>query len=213
MGSPLSGFARGALWSLPVWSFLLFVTTTTHQPDPATEFDAYARYITTDIFLVSHIFGSIVGAAIGTIGFVALFVRLASENLRRLSVMALVTAIAGNTLVTSIFGVAAFAQPAIGELHFSGSSAQAMAVNTAVYGIPLFATAGIGLLLFASGLVMFGIAVARSGFFPNWSGILLAVGGLLFTIIGFLFVDIMQPVGALLMMVGTAGIAMRYRVA
>ena len=56
---------------------------------------------------------------------------------------------------------------------------------------------------------MFGIAVARSDSFTRWTGILLAIGGVLFSIIGFLFLDIMQPIGAILMAVSGTVIAMR----
>src|SRR5687768_9192110 len=94
----LRDFARLALWSLPVWSLLLFLATLTHQPDPATEFEAYARYITTDRFLVSHVAASIVGAGFGTIGFVGLFIRLIATGVRRLSILALLAAVFGNTL-------------------------------------------------------------------------------------------------------------------
>ena len=201
--------ARRALWSLPVWSLLLFLSTLTHQPDPATEFEAYARYITTDRFLVSHIVASIVGAGVGMIGFMALFLSLSlvSGRVGRLPLVALVAAVFGNSLVTSVFGVAAFAQPAIGEAYLAGETAQAVAFDEDVYSTPLFATAGVGLVLFAAGITAFGIAVQRAHRYPPFAGIVFAIGGLLFAIVGFLFVDILQPVGALLMALSTAAMA------
>jgi hypothetical protein len=77
--------SRLALWCLPVWALLLGLSTLTHQPDYEVEFDAYARYITTDRFLLSHIFASTVGAGIGTIGLVALFILLTTARLIPLS--------------------------------------------------------------------------------------------------------------------------------
>ena len=200
-------FARLALWSLPVWAVLLFLSTLTHQPDPETEFEAYARYITTDRFLASHIFASVAGAGFGTLGFIALFISLISARGGRLPVVALVAAVFGNTLVTAVFGVAAFAQPAIGETYLAGETAQAISFDEDVYSAPLFATAGVGLVLFAVGIGAFGIAVQRSHFYPPLAGIAFAIGGLLFAIVGFLFVDILQPVGAILMALSSAAIA------
>jgi len=204
---PVLRVSRLALWCLPVWALLLGLSTLTHQPDYEVEFDAYARYITTDRFLLSHIFASIVGAGIGTIGLVALFTVLTTARLIPLASLALVAAVLGNTLVTSVFGVAAFAQPAIGDTYLTGQTAEAMAFNDEVYSTALFATAGVGLVLFAVGIGAFGIGVQRSGLFPGFAGIGLAIGGLLFAIIGFLFVDILQPVGGFLMAVSTASMA------
>ncbi len=34
MTHQVRAFARGALWALPVWAALLFLSTLTHQPDP-----------------------------------------------------------------------------------------------------------------------------------------------------------------------------------
>ena len=62
--------ARIGLWSLPIYGLLLGLSTLTHQP-PVEDFDAYARYVTTDIFLVSHLGASIFGAGMAILGVVA----------------------------------------------------------------------------------------------------------------------------------------------
>src|SRR4029453_18517337 len=54
--------ARIGLWAFPLYGLLLGLSTITHQPS-VDDFDAYSRYITTDIFLVSHLGASIFGAA------------------------------------------------------------------------------------------------------------------------------------------------------
>jgi mannose/fructose/N-acetylgalactosamine-specific phosphotransferase system component IIC len=59
--------ARIGLWLLPAYGFLLGLSTLTHQP-PVADFDAYARYVTTDVFLVSHLGASILGAALAVLG-------------------------------------------------------------------------------------------------------------------------------------------------
>jgi hypothetical protein len=205
-GDDLYRYARWGLWALPVWALLLAVSTLSHQPSYSTDFPAYARYVTTTQFLISHIGASILGAAIGLLGMVALFVLLAGEGRSRLALWGLIASIVGNILSTSVFGVAAFAQPAIGRAYLSGDTEQAVSINSDVYGIPLFATALPGLLLFATGNVLFGLAVARSGRFPMWTGIGFALGGVLFAIIGFLFGTV-QPFGGVVMAVSAAWIA------
>ena len=177
-GDALGRYARRGLWALPVWAGLLLVGTLTHQPDPQTAFPAYARYVTSAPFLVSHLGASILGAGVGTLGLTALAVRLAGPT-PRLALWALATFVLGNTLVTAVFGVAAFAQPAIGRAFLSGQEGAAVAINTDAYGLPLVATALPGLLLFTAGLVLFGVAVARTAALPRGAGIGLAVGGLL----------------------------------
>jgi hypothetical protein len=201
-------FARRGLWALPAWAALLLVGTLTHQPDPQTDFPAYARYITTTPFLVGHLGASILGAGIGTLGFIALAVRLAGRT-PRLAIWALVATVLGNTLLTSVFGVAAFAQPAIGRAFLAGSEAAAVAINADAYGSPLLATALPGLLLFTTGLILFGVAVARAGAdaWPRAAGIGLAVGGPLFAVVGFVLANAVQTVGAALLLASTLWIA------
>ena len=204
----LERYARGGLWALPLWAGLLSVSTLTHQPSYTTDFPAYARYVTTTPVLLSHLGASILGAAIGLLGLVALFIVLARGRRSALALAGLVTSVVATSLTTSVFGVAAFAQPAIGRAYLAGHTDQAIAINGDVYGVPLFATALPGLLLFALGIGLFGAAVARSGWLPRWAGIGFALGGVLFAIVGFLFGDL-QPFGGAVMAASTAWIAYR----
>jgi hypothetical protein len=209
--SPTSGkldlYARWGVWALPVWALLLFIGTLTHQPAYQTDFPAYARYVTTTEFLVSHLVASIVGAAVGILGFIFLFILLGTGRAAPLALWALVTGVIGNTIDSAVFGVAAFAQPAIGRAYLSGHMAEAVAINKDVYGTALNATAGPGLLLLTIGLVLFGVAVARSGFLPQWAGIGLAIGIVVFGPIGFFAADWVQSVGAALLVASAAWIA------
>jgi hypothetical protein len=206
ISNDLDRYARRGLWALPVWAALLLVGTWTHQPDYQTDFWQYAQYITTTQFRITHLVASILGAGIGILGLIALFVVLAHRQTLRLAGWALVLAVIGNVLVTAVFGVATFAQPAIGNAYLSGHSTEAIAINSDVYGPVLFATALPGLLLFTIGVVLFGVAVARSDSFPSLAGIAFALSGLLFALIGFA-IDQVQTVGAALMLVSTIWIA------
>jgi hypothetical protein len=192
---------------LPLWAGLLLISTLTHQPSYQTDFPGYANYITTTPFLLSHVVASIIGAGFGTLGFIALFIRLARRGLSLVALWALVALVLGNTMITSVFGVAAFAQPAIGRAYFAGHEAAAVAINDDVYGTALLATVLPGLLLFTVGVALFGVAVTRSGSLPRVAGILLAVSIPLFTIVGFAFATVFQTVGAALILTSTVWIA------
>src|SRR5918995_1260196 len=77
--------ARIGLWLLPAYGFLLGLSTLTHQP-PVADFDASARYVTTDVFLVSHLGASILGAALAVLGVVAVTAYLVSGRAAGLAV-------------------------------------------------------------------------------------------------------------------------------
>jgi hypothetical protein len=110
-------------------------------------------------------------------------------------------------MVTAIFGVAAFGQPAIGRLYLSGQTATAVAIYGDMYGGPLTATAAAGLLLLVAGVVALGITIARSRVLPRWTGIGLAVGIIVFAVIGVILADVVQSIGALVLVASTLWIA------
>jgi hypothetical protein len=203
----LDRLARWGLWALPVWTVLLFLGTLSHQPDTRTDFAGFARYVTTTEFLISHIVASIIGAAIGVLGLLALFTFLALRGPSRLAAVGLVFAVVGNVMITAIFGMAAFGQPAIGRLYLAGQTAEAVATYNDMYGAPLTATATAGILLLVLGVIAMGIAVARSRVLPGWAGIGMAVGIVIFGVIGVILADIVQSIGALLLVASTLWLA------
>ena len=204
----LERYVNLLVWAAPVWAVLLFVGTLGHQPPPQTAFPEYARFITTVAFLASHLIASLLGAAFGTLGFAAVFVILVQRGAGALAMWAFVLFVIGNTLATSVFGAAAFAQPAIGRMYLAGQTAQAVALQDDIYGVPLFATALPGVLLLTIGLVLFGVAVVRAAWVPRWAGITLAVSGPLFGIIGLILASAVQSVGAAGLVVSTLTIAL-----
>jgi len=202
-------YARVLIWASPLWAVLLLLGTLDHQPPPQTRFADYAQFTTTTQFLVSHLVASILGAGIGTLGFMALFQLLIHRGSGALVVWALVTSVLGNTMVTAVFGTAAFAQPAIGRLFISGQTAQAMTMQDDIYGVPLTATALVGLLLLNVGLILFGISVVRSGWLPRWAGVTLIIAAPLFALVGVILADFVQTIGAAGLVLSTAWIAIR----
>src|SRR5438270_393880 len=87
-------------------------------------------------------------------------------------------------MITAIFGMAAFAQPAVGRLYLAGQTEAAVATYNDMYSAPLSVTAAVGLPLLVLGVVCIGIAVARSRVLPRWAGIGMAVGIVVFAVIG-----------------------------
>jgi len=205
---PVGRMVRLGLWALPVWAVLLFYSTLSHQPPPQTQFAAWSRYVTTPEFLASHLIGSIVGAAIGILGMVALAVFLAGHRRPRAAVWGLVTGVLGSTLVTAIFGIAVFAQPAIGRDYLAGHTAAAHAMYyAAAQGAWLVATAFTGAALVAASLVIFGVAAAQTDPLPRLAGIGLAVGGPLFAVIGVALDNFVESIACAMLIACTVWIA------
>ena len=138
----------------------------------------------------------------------SLAVLLATGRSATPAVLGLACTLVGNVLFTAIFAAAAFAQPAIGQAWLGGAHDIARAVNSDVYGPPLFATFAVGAPLFIAGAIFLGVAVVRYSPDLRWQGIGYAVFLPLFLVAGFLF-DIVQPVMALFLLAATLSIARR----
>jgi hypothetical protein len=203
----LARAARLGLWALPVWAALLFAGTITHQPNPTTDLADWSRYVTTPQFLASHLVGSILGAAIGALGMVALGAVLARRGHPVAGLWAMVTGVFANVLTAAAFGIAAFAQPAIGRDYLAGHTTQArMLVTTVVNGGWLNATAIPAGVLLAVSAVVAGVGVARTASLPRAAGIGFAASMVLF-VIGALPDDFLQSIASALMVASTVWIA------
>jgi hypothetical protein len=193
MTHQVSTFARRAIWALPLWAALLFFGTLTHQPDPQTAFADFAAYVTTNKFLLSHLLNSIAGAAIGSIGVTGLMLLLQDTKSAGKAITGMVATVTANTLTASIFGVAAFVQPAMGRVFLAGQD-NALDFYNEVYAAPLFLTALVSLLLFIVGGVFAGMAIAASDRLPRWTGWVYAA-----TTTGFVLSNFLLPVGQSIM--------------
>src|SRR5712691_9687194 len=204
---PLARAARLGLWALPAWAALLFAGTITHQPSWKTDLAGWSRYVTTPQFLASHLVASILGAAIGALAMVALGAVLAGRGHPRAGLWAMVTGVLANVLTAAGFGIAAFAQPAIGRDYLAGHTAQArLLVSTVVNGGWLNVTAVTAGVLLAVSVVVAGVAVARTGSLPKAAGIGFAASMVLF-VIGAIPNDALQSIAAALMIASTVWIA------
>ena len=205
MTHQVRAFARGALWALPVWAAMLFLGTLTHQPDPQKDFAGFAAYVTTTSFLLSHLINSITGAAIGSIGAVGLMLYLQDSTVAGRAITGMVATVASNTLISSIFGVAAFAQTAMGRMFLTGQQNALDFYNQVYNGTP-FGTALIALLLFMTGGVFIGNAIAACSFFPRWTGWIYAISTVGF-VLSTSLLDIGQSISAVLLFIATVAVA------
>jgi hypothetical protein len=129
--------------ALPVYGLLVFLSTLTHQPDYRTDFHAYAEFVTTTSFLVSHLVGSILGTTIGIFGVLALGAVLAATGERRLAERGLVLSVAGMAFIMACSAPRPSPSPPSAGAYLAGQQA-AVAVNSDLYGAPaLIAVVGL----------------------------------------------------------------------
>ena len=200
MSDQILRLARLGVWALPIYAATLFAGTITHQPPPQTQLADWSRYVTTNEFLISHIVFSIFGSIFGAIGAVALGTLLIERGSVKLGLAGLLSGLSANVIGTSIFGIAAFAQPAIGRLYLSGQTQTARDVYyDAAQGTPMVVVALVFIVLLVASFIVFGVAFARLELMPRWAGIGYAVSGPLFAVIGFALDNWIQSVAAILM--------------
>lgn len=180
-------------WALPLFGALLTISNLTHQPYYGDDFSAYADYVTTPWFLASHLVASIAGAGLGIVGTVSLALLVAEQRDRpaRALLGAAVSTMA-QVLNTAVFGVAAFAQPAIGRAYHSGLT-ESVSFNSDVYGPELFSTVGVAFLLWTAGAVILGREVRATGPRLRVAGTTYAVSLPLFYLAG-PTVAVLQPI-------------------
>jgi hypothetical protein len=73
-GTYLTRVAGKGVWLLPAFGLLLALSTIRQQPPVQTDFQGYARFVTTGEFLISHLVASIGGAALAILGVCSVFV-------------------------------------------------------------------------------------------------------------------------------------------
>ena len=206
--NPFAGrAARIGLWSLPLYGLLLGLSTITHQP-PVSDFDAYARYVTTDIFLVSHLGASIFGAGLAILGAVAVTAHLVRGRAARTAVAGLVLTTITNVFMAASFGSATFVQPGIGRAHLAGVPGMAAINADTAYGPAFFAVALTATFFLMVSAVVLGTAIGRTSPRLRWHGIAYAIGVPAFALTGFA----LQPVQAytgFALAVATAALAVR----
>ena len=99
------------LLGLPLYGVLTFFSSLDPQPDPNTHYDAWARYVTTDSYVLTHLFLSDLGIVFAIFGTFALGVYLANSRAGRLGLVAMVVAVFASLLFLVVGGVSTFSVP------------------------------------------------------------------------------------------------------
>jgi hypothetical protein len=199
--------ARLGLWALPLYGVLLGLSTLTHEPS-RDDFDAYARYVTTDVFLVSHLGASVLGAALAIVGAVAVTALLVRGRAAGTAIAGLTLTTVTNVFMAAAFGGAAFVQPGVGRAHLAGADGMPALNADTAYGTARFATALTATALLIVSAVVLGVAIARTSRQLHWHGIAYAALIPLFALSGF----VLQPVQAVTgfaLAAATAALALR----
>ena len=83
------------LLGLPLYGALTFWSSLEGQPDPDTHLEAWARFVTTNQYVIGHVLGSILGLIFLIFGVFALGVYLATSRAGRLGLVAMVITVLG----------------------------------------------------------------------------------------------------------------------
>src|SRR5215204_6948052 len=202
-----SAAIRVGLWALPLYGALTAWATLDAQPDQVTDPEGWARFVSTNYYLLSHLVGSTGGTILAILGTMALGGYLASGRSAKLGVPAMAVAVAGHALLLVPAAISTFALPAIGRAYLGGST-DVMQIGFSPAMEAMFL---LGLLLALVGNVLLGVAMWRSGLLPRWVGAVWAIAALVFYVLGVVLGLATtgaslptQPVGALLIVVSGA---------
>jgi hypothetical protein len=201
-----TNWIRAGLLALPLYGLLTFATTFDAQPDQAKHPEAWARYVGSTSYLVSHLFAATGGTILAIFGVFALGAYLATGRSGRLGLAAMVTAAAGHAMLMVPSVISTFATPAIAEAYLSGMEG---VITRVEFHPAMMVVYMLGLFLAFLGNVLLGVAVWRSGTLPKWAGVIWAASIPTFYLLGALLGIVTtggslltQPVGALLMAIG-----------
>lgn len=197
---------RRAIWLIVVSGLLTGWATLEHQPDPTTRFEDWSAFVTTDKFLATHLLGSILGQGLYLAGTAALAVAAYQATSRRRSAAAgfAVTALGTSGLLAG-FGLAAFAQPAVGRLTLDGQAEQGRLLYDQLYGPGTIAVLVVSGLLYATGSVVLARAVAAIPGVPRWAAVAFGASGPLIAVLGVLL-GFLQTVGTIALVAATVRI-------
>jgi hypothetical protein len=207
-----TNWIRAGLLALPLYGLLTFAATFEAQPDQAKHPEAWARYVGSTSYLVTHMLAATGGTILAIFGVFALGAYLATGRSERLGLAAMVTAAAGHAMLMVPSVISTFATPAIAEAYLSGMDDVITGVEFHPAMMVIYL---LGLLLAFVGNVLLGVAVWRSGTLPKWAGAIWAASIPTFYVLGALLGIITtgaslptQPVGALLMAIGGGWMAL-----
>jgi len=174
------------LLGLPFYGALTFWSSLNPQPDPNTRFEAWSRYVMTDHYVLTHVFGSILGLVLAIFGTFALGAYLTRSRAGRLGLVAMVTTVFGAALFLPAMGVSAFTAPHEGQAYLAGI--EEYDKLPLIFADTMFiATSLLVIVLGFVGNVLLGVAVWRSGVLPKMAGALWAAGAVFMYPLGIVY--------------------------
>jgi hypothetical protein len=197
------------LLGLPLYGVLTFWSSIDPQPDPGTRYEAWSRFVTTDHYVLSHVFGSIFGLILAIFGTFALGAYLTRSRAGRMGLVAMVMTVLGSALFLPAMGVSTFAVPEEGQAYLAGIEEYRNLPD--IFADTVFAVTNLLFVVLAFvGNVLLGVAVWRSAVLPRWAGGLWAAGTVFMYPLGLVYAAISGVqstprtvlVGALLLVVG-----------
>jgi hypothetical protein len=165
------------LLGLPLYGALTFYSSINPQPDYNTHLEAWARYVTTNHYVLSHLFSSILGIIFAIFGVFALGAYLAASRAGRMGLVAMVLTVLGGALLLVVLGVSTFASPEQGQAILAGMNTMQLPDS---FADTVQALTGLGYVLLGFvGNILLGVAIWRSGTLPRWAGALWAAAHVL----------------------------------
>ena len=202
------------LLGLPLYGALTFFSSIDPQPDPNTHYEAWSRFVTTNGYVLKHLFLTILGTIFGIFGTIALGAYPTRSRAGLMGLWAMVITVLGYSLFLTWGGVSTFAALQEGQAYLAGVEeyhelpiifANTLQVATVVASV----------LLGFVGNVLLGVAVWSSGILPKWSGALWAFAPVLMYIFGLVYAMTIGaqatpptvPAGAVVVVISGAWIA------
>jgi hypothetical protein len=170
MTTTTTPWIRAGLLGLPLYGLLTLWAARDPQPNPAEEYEAWARFVTADEYVLTHVLGSGLGIILAIFGTFALGAYLTRSRAARLGLWSMVVAAFGQCLFLFFGGVSAFGPPMEGQAYLAGMNLDGLPPSTADTVQMLVMLVAITVAFV--GNVMLGAAVLRSRALPAWAGLL-----------------------------------------
>src|ERR671920_2299690 len=202
------------LLGLPLYGALTFFSSIDPQPDPNTYYEAFSRFVTTDGYVLKHLFLTILGTIFGIFGTIALGAYLTRSRAGGMGLWAMVLTVLGYSLFLTWAGTSTFSAPREGQAYLAGiEEFHELPIILAITVQRL--TVVVSILLGFVGNVLLGVAVWRSGILPKWAGVLWVFAPVLMYIFGLVYAMTIGaqatpptvPAGAVLVAISGAWIA------
>jgi hypothetical protein len=188
----VTNWMRAGLVGLPLAGALTFWSSLRPQPDPNVRYEAWSRFVTTEHYVLTHVFGSILGLILAIFGTFALGAYLSASRAGRMGLVAMVMTVFGSALFLPGMGVSAFAAPEEGQAYLAGIEGLRELPN--IFADTMLAlTSLLMVVLVFAGNVLLGVAVWRSGALPKLAGAAWAAAAVLMYPLGLVYEATIGP--------------------